>query len=124
MLLAIEFAGPFIGERKDWGTPWHAHHIAERHSLLAIITLGEGVVGPVATLSAVVQEQVGLWMWHWSALPGTGVEEMSCLVQMRPVLDWVVCKLSAPGEAEGGSAGTQPSQGIIRRAHRADRAER
>jgi hypothetical protein len=27
---------------------------------------------------------------------------MLCLVQMRPVLDWVVCKLSAPGEAEGG----------------------
>jgi hypothetical protein len=53
-----------------------------------------------------------------------GVEEMLCLVQMRPVLDWVVCKLSAPGEAEGGSAGTQPRQGIIRRAHRADRAER
>ena len=49
---------------------------------------------------------------------------MLCLVQMRPVLDWVVCKLSAPGEAEGGSAGTQPRQGIIRRAHRADRAER
>jgi len=54
----------------------------------------------------------------------SGVEEMLCLVQMRPVLDWVVCKLSAPGEAEGGSAGTQPRQGIIRRAHRADRAER
>jgi low temperature requirement protein LtrA len=57
MLLAIEFAGPFIAERKDGGTPWHAHHIAERHSLLAIIALGEGVVGTVATLSAVVQEQ-------------------------------------------------------------------
>ena len=57
MLLAIEFAGPYIAERKYAATPWHAHHIAERHSLLAIIALGEGVVGTVATLSAVVQEQ-------------------------------------------------------------------
>src|SRR5262245_15163815 len=57
ILLAIEFAGPFIAERKDGGTPWHAHHIAERHSLFAIIALGEGVVGTVATLSAVVGEQ-------------------------------------------------------------------
>ncbi len=38
------------------GTPWHAHHIAERYSLLAIIALGEGVVGTVASLSAVVGE--------------------------------------------------------------------
>ena len=35
------------------GTPWHAHHIAERYGLLAIIALGEGVVGTVASLSAV-----------------------------------------------------------------------
>jgi len=57
ILLTIELAGPFIAERKDRGTPWHAHHIAERHSLFAIIALGEGVVGTVATLSAVVGEQ-------------------------------------------------------------------
>ena len=50
-------AGPVIAERRDGGTPWHAHHIAERHSLFAIIALGEGVVGTVATLSAVVEEQ-------------------------------------------------------------------
>jgi low temperature requirement protein LtrA len=37
-------------------TPWHAHHIAERHSLFAIIALGEGVVGTVAALSAVVDQ--------------------------------------------------------------------
>ncbi len=36
--------------------PWHPHHIAERYSLFAIIALGEGVVGTVATLSAVVEE--------------------------------------------------------------------
>ncbi|MEX0428712.1 low temperature requirement protein A [Nocardioides sp. DS6] len=31
------------------GTPWHRHHIAERYGLLAIIALGEGVVGTVAS---------------------------------------------------------------------------
>ena len=39
------------------GTPWHAHHIAERYGLLTIIALGEGVVGTVASLSAVVGAQ-------------------------------------------------------------------
>jgi low temperature requirement protein LtrA len=54
---SIEMTGPWLAERKDGGTPWHAHHIAERYGLLAIIALGEGVVGTVATVSAVVEEQ-------------------------------------------------------------------
>jgi low temperature requirement protein LtrA len=57
VLLPIEFAGPVLAERKDGGTPWNAHHIVERHSLFAIIALGEGVVGTVAALSAVVEQQ-------------------------------------------------------------------
>ena len=57
ILALIELAGPVIAEHRDGGTPWHAHHIAERHSLFAIIALGEGVVGTLATLSAVVEEQ-------------------------------------------------------------------
>ncbi len=57
VLALVELAGPVIAERKDGGTPWHAHHIAERYSLFAIIALGEGVVGTVAALSAVVDEQ-------------------------------------------------------------------
>jgi low temperature requirement protein LtrA len=57
ILLLIEFAGPVLAERKDGGTPWHAHHIVERHSLFAIIALGEGVVGTAAALSAVAEEQ-------------------------------------------------------------------
>lgn len=56
ILGCIEMSGPVIAERKDGGTPWHAHHIAERYSLFAIIALGEGVVGTVATLSAAVEE--------------------------------------------------------------------
>lgn len=57
LLILVELAGPVLAERKDGGTPWHAHHIAERHSLFAIIALGEGVVGTVAALSAVVEQQ-------------------------------------------------------------------
>lgn len=56
-LTAIEMAGPWLAERKAGGTPWHAHHIAERYGLLAIIALGEGVVGTVATVSAVIEAQ-------------------------------------------------------------------
>ena len=59
ILVLIEMAGPVLAERQAGGTPWHAHHIAERHSLFAIIALGEGVVGTVAALSAVV-DRAGL----------------------------------------------------------------
>src|SRR6185503_7334195 len=56
ILVLIEMTGPVLAERQAGGTPWHAHHIAERHSLFAIIALGEGVVGTVAALSAVVDQ--------------------------------------------------------------------
>ncbi|WP_046118842.1 low temperature requirement protein A [Ensifer aridi] len=55
VLTAVEMAGPVIAESFQGGTPWHAHHIAERYSLLAIIALGEGVVGTVASVTAVVE---------------------------------------------------------------------
>ena len=57
LLLVVELAGPVLAERKTNGTPWHAHHIAERYGLLVIISLGEGVIGTVASLSAVVESQ-------------------------------------------------------------------
>jgi low temperature requirement protein LtrA len=57
VLMTIEMSGPYIAERTASGTPWHAHHIAERYGLLAIIALGEGVVGTVASISAVVEAQ-------------------------------------------------------------------
>ena len=56
LLALIELAGPIFAERMDGGTPWHAHHIAERHGLFAIIALGEGVVGTVAALAPVVEQ--------------------------------------------------------------------
>jgi low temperature requirement protein LtrA len=73
ILMLIEMAGPVIAERGKGGTPWHAHHIAERYGLLTIITLGEAVIGTVASLGAVVEAQ------GWSldaalvAVAGTGL---------------------------------------------------
>ena len=56
-LVVIEMSGPVIAERLKGGTPWHVHHIVERYGLLVIITLGEGVIGTVASISAVVDHQ-------------------------------------------------------------------
>ncbi|HEY3015188.1 MAG TPA: low temperature requirement protein A [Nocardioides sp.] len=50
--LLIELSGPVIAERRGGGTPWHPHHIAERHGLVIIIALGEGLIGTMASLSA------------------------------------------------------------------------
>lgn len=54
LLVLVELAGPYVAEQYKGGTPWHAHHIVERYGLLAIIALGEGVVGTVASISAIV----------------------------------------------------------------------
>jgi low temperature requirement protein LtrA len=57
LLFAIEMVGPIFAERKSTGTPWHPHHIAERYGLLAIIALGEGVIGTVAAVGVLVEKQ-------------------------------------------------------------------
>ena len=54
---ALELACPYLIERRVGGTPWHAHHIAERYGLLVIITLGEVVLGTILAISAVVEAQ-------------------------------------------------------------------
>lgn len=57
VLYLVELSGPVIAERRGDGTPWHPHHIAERYGLLTIIAFGEGILGTVAAVSALVQEQ-------------------------------------------------------------------
>ncbi|WP_427015728.1 low temperature requirement protein A [Pseudarthrobacter sp. P1] len=71
-LFALEMATPVLAERTS-RTAWHAHHIAERYSLLAIIALGECLIGTIDTLRAVVSSH------GWSldtavvGLAGTGL---------------------------------------------------
>lgn len=61
ILTLIELAGPIVAtwdsrlNRNEWrGTPWHPHHLAERYGLLVIITLGEGILGTIAAVTALV----------------------------------------------------------------------
>src|SRR4051795_2016893 len=71
VLIALELVGPFVAERKA-GTPWHARHIAERYGLLVIITLGEVIIGTVASLNAVVHGESG-WTVDAALLALAGV---------------------------------------------------
>jgi low temperature requirement protein LtrA len=72
-LVTVEFLAPVLAERTYGGTPWHADHIAERYSLFAIIALGEGVVGTVAALSAVVEQQGWTLDAALVGIAGTGI---------------------------------------------------
>lgn len=57
LLGVAEMLVPPLAERGGGATPWHPHHIAERYSLLVIITLGEIVLGTILAISAVVEQQ-------------------------------------------------------------------
>jgi low temperature requirement protein LtrA len=59
VFVGVEMVGPFVAERRKGGTPWNADHIAERYGLLVIITLGEGIIGTVASINAVVHGDAG-----------------------------------------------------------------
>ena len=72
-LVLLETMGPWLAETRKGGTPWHAHHIVERYGLLAIIALGEGVVGTVASLSAVIRAQGWTVDAVLVAVAGTGL---------------------------------------------------
>ena len=71
VLILVELGGPFVAERKA-RTPWHPHHIAERYGLLVIITLGEVILGTVASLNAVVHGEAG-WTLDAALLAVAGV---------------------------------------------------
>lgn len=71
--LLIELAGPIVAERRYGGTPWHAHHIAERYGLLVIIALGEGMIGTMASLSAIVGPDGPGWSMDVAVVGVAGV---------------------------------------------------
>ena len=64
VLGAVELLLPLLAQGRSGGTPWHPHHVAERYSLFAIITLGEGVVGTVASSGDLLGGETGT---DWSA---------------------------------------------------------
>lgn len=69
----VELVGPLVAEFRFGGTPWHPHHIAERYGLLAIITLGEGVIGTVAAMSAFVNPPGPGWTAEAITLLAAGI---------------------------------------------------
>ncbi|KRB78356.1 hypothetical protein ASE01_03505 [Nocardioides sp. Root190] len=68
----VEIGGPFLAETRRGGTPWHAHHVAERYGLMVIICLGEGMIGTMVTLSALSAEGL-TWDVGLLALSGTAL---------------------------------------------------
>jgi low temperature requirement protein LtrA len=71
LLIAIELVGPYVAEHVRDGTPWHAHHIAERYGLMVIIALGEGLLGTTAALGALID--VSGWTVETALLGVAGV---------------------------------------------------
>ena len=67
VLGVLELLLPVLGQGGAGGTPWHPHHVAERYSLFAIITLGEGVVGTVASSGELLGGASGT-QWTWDAV--------------------------------------------------------
>ncbi|MFG2502188.1 low temperature requirement protein A [Streptomyces sp. NPDC048441] len=63
VLGALELALPLLTQGGAGDTPWHPHHVAERYGLFAIIVLGEGVVGTVASSGGLLGGADGT---HWS----------------------------------------------------------
>ena len=71
LLFAVELLGPYLAERRA-PTPWHAQHITERHGLLVLITLGEGIIGTVIALNALVHSDHG-WTFDAALLAIAGI---------------------------------------------------
>ena len=84
----VEIGGPAYAETKRGGTPWHAHHIAERYGLMVIIALGEGMIGTMASINVLAEDGLtsdigllalagtaltfGIW-WSYFAVPSAEV---------------------------------------------------
>ncbi|MBM0126632.1 low temperature requirement protein A [Pimelobacter simplex] len=68
----VEVGGPAVAERARGGTPWHAHHIAERYGLMVIITLGEGMIGTMAAINVLAEDGL-TWEIALFTLAGTAL---------------------------------------------------
>ncbi|MFO1213143.1 MAG: low temperature requirement protein A, partial [Burkholderiaceae bacterium] len=71
-----ELAVPVWAERAG-ETPWHAHHIAERYSLMLIIVLGECVLGATNDVAALHEAQG--WSFDLALMGFAGTLLIFCL---------------------------------------------
>ncbi|MBB1261551.1 low temperature requirement protein A [Streptomyces alkaliterrae] len=79
----LELLLPSLTQGDAGGTPWHPHHVAERYSLFAIIALGEGVVGTVASSGGLLGGADGT---QWS---GNGVAVVVAGIGLTFGMWWV-----------------------------------
>lgn len=124
LMSAVELAGPWMAERRG-ATPWHPHHIAERYGLMAIITLGEVLVGTTASLSAEVNRSgwsfgaatvgfagtvlsFGMW-WIYGTLPSGRVLHH----QRRKAFRWGVFHIPLFGAIAATGAGLRVAASFI-----------
>ncbi|WP_188836189.1 low temperature requirement protein A [Flexivirga endophytica] len=71
---AAELLIPVLAQGGANATPWHPDHIAERYSLLAIITLGEGIVGTIGSSQGLLGGEAGdNWSWNAVAVVIAGI---------------------------------------------------
>ena len=80
LLWALELAGhPYatwgaVDNDRHWqGTPWNARHIVERYGLFVLITLGEGILGTITAVSALVARSGWTGETILVAVAGTGL---------------------------------------------------
>lgn len=65
---------PALNQGSADGTPWHPHHLAERFGLFTVITLGESIVGTVASSAGLLGGEDGLsWTGNTVAVVVAGV---------------------------------------------------
>lgn len=57
VLALAEMVAPVVATRHYGYSPWNAGHIAERFTLLTLITIGEVIAGTTAAVGALTQEQ-------------------------------------------------------------------
>ncbi len=112
VLFALELAGPVLAERRS-PTPWHARHLAERYGLLVIITLGEGVLGTVVALNALVHTEHG-WTLDAALLAVAGTGLTFGLWWMYFVVPWGEVLGRHRSARQYGASATSCSSGLSR----------